>query len=584
MFRLFRFIKPYRLSAFWVLLLLFFQAMTELYLPTLMAEIVDIGVVRGDLPFILKTGGWMLLITVLGIGAAILSGYFSAKVSAGFGRDLRLALFTHVEDLSIAQFDRIGTSSMITRASNDVTQIQQVILMMLRMMITAPLMFIGGIIMAVSKDPLLSLILVAVLPILGTVVGLVAKKGVPLFQAMQKKVDHLNLLMREHLIGIRVIRAFHKTEHEQKRFDEANRDLTGMAMRAVRILSSLMPIIMLTMNGTIVAILWFGSFRVDEGSLQVGDLMAFIQYAMMILFSLVMVSMMFVMIPRASASAARILEVLDMPPAFRVDSTAEEQRRRDFDAGEPLSRDGVLFRGVTFRYAGAEVPVLKKVSFHARRGEVTALIGGTGSGKTTILNLILHFFEPDEGEIYVDGREIRDIPAEVLRSKIGYASQKALLFSGTIAENVRYGKEEASDEEVYAALEAAQAMEFVERMADGVETRIAQGGTNLSGGQKQRIAIARALVRDPDIFLFDDTFSALDYKTDARVRRALKKVMRDKTVIIVAQRVSTVMDADRIIVLNEGEVVGIGRHQELMETCSVYQEIVLSQQMEGESA
>lgn len=583
MIRLLRLLKPYRFSIFGVLGLLFFQAITELYLPTLMAEIVDVGVVKGDLWFIMQTGGWMLLITLLGMGAAILSGYLSAKVSAGYGRDLRLSLFSHVEGLSISQFDRIGTPSMITRATNDVTQVQQVILMMLRMMISAPLMFVGGVIMAVSKEPVLSLVLVAVLPILGIAVGWVAAKGVPFFQAMQKKVDRLNLLMREYLMGIRVIRAFHKIKEEEERFEEANLDLTKTATRVVRMLSSLMPLIMLVMNGTIVAILWFGSFRIDQGALQVGDLMAFIQYAMMILFSLLMVSMMFVMIPRASASASRILEVLNLPPSLEEEGP-EMDGSGPVIHGEKEAFAGVKFRDVTFRYTGAEVPVLKGVSFEARKGEVTALIGGTGSGKTTILNLILRFYMPEAGKIEIDGAEITGIPVDKLRSRIGVAPQKALLFSGTIAENVRYGKESASDEEVLAALEAAQAMEFVERMEDGIHTWIAQGGTNLSGGQKQRIALARALVRDPDLFLFDDTFSALDYKTDALVRKALRRVLREKTVIIVAQRVSTVMDADRIVVLDKGEVVGIGRHDALLENCPVYQEIVMSQQMEGRSA
>ncbi|MBE3554106.1 MAG: ABC transporter ATP-binding protein, partial [Thermicanus sp.] len=536
MIRLLRFLKPYRLFLFSTLILLFFQAITELYLPTLMAEIVDVGVVQGDLPFILRTGGWMLLVAILGMVASVAAGFFSAKTSVGFGRDLRSELFTRIEGFSLHEFDRIGTASLITRTGNDITQVQQVLLLLLRMMISAPLMFAGGVMMAVSKDPLLSLVLIGVLPVLGVVIGVIATKGIPLFQSMQKKLDRLNVVLRENLTGIRVIRAFHKMDYEKERFDQANRDLTKTAVRVNQILASLMPIIMLTMNGTIVAILWFGGIRIDQGQMQVGDLMAFIQYAMMILFSLLMVSMMFVMIPRASASAARIREVLETTPQIKDP---------EGDGIDSRGLRGVEFREVTFRYPGAEEPVLKRISFQAKPGQVTAIIGGTGSGKTTLLNLILRFYEPEEGEIRVDGVDIRKIPQERLRENIGYAPQKAVLFSGTIAENIRFGKEEATDEEVYGALEAAQAVEFVSQMEGGFEARITQGGTNLSGGQKQRLAIARALVRKPEIYLFDDTSSALDYRTDAKVREALKEVTKDKTVILVAQRVRTVMDADQ---------------------------------------
>lgn len=558
-----------------VFILVFLQSMSELYLPTLMADIVDIGIVQGDIPYIWKIGGFMLIIAILGTIVSILASYLAAKVSMGFGKLLRNKVFTHVSNFSLQEFDKIGTASLITRTTNDITQVQNVTMMMLRMMIMAPLMCIGGVIMAMSRDVELSVIFVVAVPILAAVIVLVASKGIPLFKAMQKKVDKLNLVLREQLTGVRVVRSFNRTNHEHERFDEANRDLTGTALKVNRLMAVMMPIMMLMINFTTIAIIWFGGIRIDQGDMLVGDLMAFIQYAMQIMFSLMMMTMMFVMIPRASVSAARINEVIQMKPEIL---DAEDVMHTDNNLGV------VEFRDVTFSYPGAEQPAVHNISFTAEPGKVTAIIGGTGSGKSTLINLIPRFYDVDTGAVLVDGIDVREFSQEELRSKIGYVPQKALLFTGTIADNIRYGKEQASIEEVEHAAKVAQATEFISNMNDAFDTMIAQGGANVSGGQKQRLSIARALVRKAKIYLFDDSFSALDFKTDAKLRAALKEETDQATILIVAQRVSTVMDADQIIVMDEGKIVGIGKHRELLSTCEVYREIVTSQLSEEEIA
>lgn len=563
------------MSVIFVFILVFLQSLSDLYLPTLMADIVDIGVVKGDLPYILKIGGIMLLVAFGGVLCTVAASYLSAKVAAGFGKNVREKVFTHVENFSLQEFDKIGTASLITRTTNDITQVQQVLIMMLRLMIMAPLMCIGGIIMAVSKDAKLSLVLVVILPILAAAIISIASKGVPLFKAIQVKLDKLNLILREALTGIRVIRSFNRDQHEQKRFDDANLDLTHTAVKVNRIMALLMPVMMLVLNLSAVAIIWFGGIRIDNGDMQVGSLMAFIQYAMQIMFSLIMVSMMFVMIPRASASAVRINEVLDMFPEIK-----DAERVKDAE----MKKGYVEFRNVTFSYPGAEEPAIQDITFSAGPGEVTAIIGGTGSGKSTLVSLIPRFYDVDSGSILVDGVDVREMSQKDLRAKIGFVPQKAVLFSGSIAENIRYGKEDATEEEIRHAADVAQATEFIKEMNDGFDTILAQGGTNVSGGQKQRLSIARALVRRPGIYIFDDSFSALDFKTEAKLRAALKKETANATVFIVAQRVSTVMDADRIIVLDEGRIAGIGNHRELMETCKVYQEILSSQLSEEEIA
>lgn len=574
MIRLLKNLSVYKWMVVAVFGLIFIQAMAELYLPTLMGDIVDNGVVLGDVPYIWKIGALMLLVAAVSVSTSVAASYFSSKAAMGLGRDVRRNVFKHVQQFSLQEFDEVGTASLITRATNDITQVQQVVIMMLRMVIMAPFMLAGGIIMAVSKDPKLSLVIVVVIPFLIGAILLIQKKAVPLFKMLQKRLDKLNLIMRENLSGVRVIRAFNREDEENKRLEKANANLTGVAIKVNKVIAFMMPVMMLLMNLTIVAIIWFGGIRIDNGGMQIGDLMAFIQYVMQIMFALLMASMMFVIIPRASVSANRINNVLDMEPDLQdegVEKADREQGTLEFDH-------------VTFYYPGAEEPALTDISFSARPGEVTAIIGGTGSGKSTLVNLIPRFYEVSDGSIRVNGMDIRSASQENIRSKIGLVPQKALLFTGTITDNIRYGKEDATDAEVRHAARISQAEDFIEKMKEGYDTGIEQGGTNVSGGQKQRLAIARALVRKPDIYIFDDSFSALDYKTDANLRQALEKETRNATVLIVAQRVSSVIDADRIIVLDKGRVAGIGIHRELLETNAVYREIVESQLGEDEIA
>jgi ABC-type multidrug transport system, ATPase and permease components len=561
-------LKPYRWMAVAAAVLVFVQALAEISLPTLMASIVDIGVVQGDTGHILKVGGVMVIVAASGMIAAFFGARLASLVAVGFARDLRNRLFAHISSFSLQEFDKVGTATLITRTTNDVSQVQQLAFMSLRMMIRAPLMAIGGMIMALMQDVRLSLILFACIPLLAAVIYAISSKGMPLFKAVQEKIDRLNLVTREALSGVRVIRAFNRTDYEEKRFDDANRELTGTSIKVSRLMAAMEPSTSLIFNFTIIAILWFGGVRIDQGELQVGRMMAFIQYAMQIMFSLMMVSMILVMVPRAAVSASRIGEVLALQPEIT-------------DPDEPVTpaeENGIVeFDDVTFYYPGAEVPALQNVSFTARPGEVTAIIGGIGSGKTTLAALLLRFYDVTQGSIRVDGVDIRQMSQKELRQRFAYVPQRAMLFTGTIAENLRYGKPDATDGEVRHAAESAQAAEFIERLDEGYDALIAQGGTNFSGGQRQRLTIARALVRRPKIYIFDDNFSALDFKTDAKVRMALQRETKDATVIIVAQRVSTIMDADQIIVLDQGKVVGIGTHRELLASCQIYREIVASQ-------
>ncbi len=547
--------------------LVFLQSMSELFLPTLMADIIDNGVVVGNIPYIWKIGGVMLGVSALSAIASVAVSYFSSKTAMSLGRDIRRKVFTHVESFSQQDFDKLGTASLITRTTNDITQIQQVVIMILRMVLSAPIMFVGGLIMALSKDVKLSLVIVAAMPVLVGLIFFVFSKGMPLFKAVQKRIDRLNLVLRENLTGVRVVRAFNREKDEQVRLRKANSDLRDVSIRVNKIMAVLMPTMMLVMNLTVVGIIWFGGVRIDNGAMQIGDLMAYIQYVMLIMSSLVMASMMFIMIPRAAVSANRINEVLEMEPTF-LDEGMEKANKE---------RASLEFEGVSFNYPGAEEQALCDISFKSGPGKVTAIIGGTGSGKTTLVNLIPRFYEVTDGTIRVNGVDIKNSSQQEVRSKIGFVPQKATLFSGTITENIRYGKPDATQSEIENAVEVAQAKSFVERMEDGYESVITQGGSNLSGGQKQRLSIARALVRKPDIYIFDDSFSALDYKTDANLRAALNEETKDATMLIVAQRVSSVMDADQIIVLDHGRVAGIGTHDELLETNEVYQEIVESQ-------
>jgi ATP-binding cassette, subfamily B, multidrug efflux pump len=568
MIKLLRFMKPYRLIVVLVLVLAFAQSIASLYLPNLMADIVDNGIAKSDIGYIWRTGSLMLLVTIAGTITAIIGSFFSARVATSFGKSIRYNIFTHIEQFSLHEFDTVSTASLITRTTNDTTQVQQVMIMILGVMITSPMMMIGGIILAVNQNATLSWILVVAIPVLTGVIVLLMRKAIPLFQVLQKKLDEINLILNEGLAGARVIRAFDRVKREKQRFDEANLDLTNVAIRVNRLIASLMPIMMLVLNVSSIAILWFGGFLINNGEMQVGALFAFLQYTMQILFGLLMASMMFAIIPRAEVSAKRINEVLAIAPEI---NDAQQARRAD------ELQSHVEFQNVTFSYPGAEEPALFHVSFSAEPGKVTAIIGGTGSGKSTLVSLIPRFYDIDSGHILVDGVDVREMAQEHLRAKIGFVPQNAVLFDGTVSENIRYGKEDATDEDVQYAAEIAQASDFIAEMAEGFDSAIAQGGTNVSGGQRQRLSIARALVRKPEIYVFDDSFSALDFKTDARLRAALKKETVNATVLIVAQRVSTVMDADQIIVLDKGQVAGIGTHRVLMRSCEVYREIVTSQ-------
>jgi len=575
MVKLFRNLKPYTFAIVLVAVLVAGQTISELFLPTLMSDIVDSGIVKGDIPYILRVGGLMLLVALAGMIFALISTLFSSRASMGFGRDLRKKVFTRVEGFSLHEFDIIGTPSLITRTTNDITQVQMFTMMLMRMMIMSPLMAVGGVIMALRKDPRLSWVIVAAIPVLVAVITLIAGRALPLFRAIQAKIDKINQVLREGLTGVRVIRAFNRIEHEKERFDAANLDLTDTSITVNKLMAFMMPSMMLIMNLTAVALIWFGAQRIAIGEMQIGSLMAFIQYAMQILFSLLMVSILFIMLPRASASAGRINEVLAMTPGIKDTDTP---RKAEKEHGY------IEFRNVTFSYPGAEEPAIRDVSFSARPGEVTAIIGGTGAGKSTLVNLVPRFYDVAEGSILVDDVDIREMAQEDLRQRLGFVPQKAVLFNDTISNNIRYGREDATDAEVAHAAETAQALEFILAMPDGFQSVIAQGGTNVSGGQRQRLAIARALVRKPEIYIFDDTFSALDFRTDARLRAALRNETAESTVIIVAQRVTTVMDADRIIVVDDGRVAGMGTHRELIRTCEVYREIVSSQLSEEELA
>lgn len=575
MLKLYRYLKPYTWFVVAVVTFVFLQTLSDLYLPTLMGDMINYGVMEGDSDYIMKTGGFMLLIAAAGTLCSIIASYLSSKTAVGLGTILRNNIFKRVESFSLHEFDAIGTATLITRTTNDINQIQQVTIMIMRMMISAPMMAIGGIILAMRQDRELTLVLAVAMPVLAFTIILIASKMIPLFKMIQVRIDRINLVMREKLTGIRVIRAFNTTELESRRFEKANFDLTDNYIRVNKIMAFMMPAIMLIMNLTSLAIIWFGGIYISRGEMDLGALSAFIQYGMQIMMSMLMLAMMFIMVPRAQAAAVRINEVLDTVPEINDPA----QPKENF-----TGRGHIEFRDVTFSFHGAEEPTLKNISFTAHPGEVTAIIGSTGAGKSALLNLIPRFYDIESGSILIDGVDIRDITQEHLRSRIGLVPQKAFLFSGSIAENIRFGKDDATEEEIFHAARVAQAAGFIEGMEGGYQHEIAQGGMNVSGGQKQRLAIARALVRKPEIYLFDDSFSALDFKTDAKLRAALKDEIGESTEIIVAQRVGTVMDADRIIVLDEGMIAGIGSHKELLSTCEVYREIVSSQLSEEEIA
>lgn len=575
MLKIYKNLKGYIPHICAVLLLIFVQVLTDLYLPTLMSDIVNDGIMQSDVGYIARTGLEMIGVAGIGIAAAVLASFIGSRVTMGLGSKLRSKIFRKVESFSQSEFDRFGASTLVTRTTNDIVQIQTVTILIINMMLRAPLTAIGGIILAYRQDRSLTLIFAVTLPVLVLVIWLIMRRAMPLFKQVQAKLDKLNRVLHENLTGIRVIRAFNRISHENERFDAANSDLTRTYITVNRIMAFLMPVLMIAMNVMQLAIIWLGANRVNTDEMNIGALMAFIQYAALILINFIMLSVMFIFIPRAQAAAERITEVLDVKPAI---NDPQAPKKADAEAGY------VEFRNVRFAYHGAERPALDGVSFSAHPGETTAIIGGTGSGKSTLVSLIPRFYDVDGGQVLVDGVDVREMTQKDLRAKIGFVPQKAVLFTGTIHDNLRYGKDSATDEELAYAADVAQASEFIAEMKDGYDSMLAEGGLNLSGGQKQRLSIARALVRRPEIYVFDDSFSALDFKTDARLRAALKNETQNSTVIIVAQRVGTVMNADRIIVLDDGRVAGIGTHKELMQSCNVYREIVSSQLSEEELA
>lgn len=577
MLKVLSYLKNYKWSAILATIFILINSIMQLVLPSMMADIMNNGIAGGKLAYIYIMGFLMILASIFGVFAAVLSSYFSSKASTGFGKELRRAVFLKAESLSQCDIDKIGVSSMITRSTNDITQIQNLVLVSMRMIISAPIMMVGGAIMAFTMNKTLSLVIFTVIPIIALIALFVVKRVLPWFEQMQKKTDALNQVVRERLGGVRVIRAFNRQKHEQERFRKANFELTEIALKTNRLFASLIPLAMFLMYSMIVALIWLGSRQVNSMDITtqaqeiagtIGNLQAFMMYLIMIVFAVGLAASMFVMVPRAAISARRICEILDMEPMIKETQTPKAPR---------TNHGKVEFKNVSFGYSGAERNVINNVSFTANPGEVTAIIGGTGCGKSTLINLISRFYDVSSGEILVDGTNIKDMTLADLHKKIGYVPQKVLLFSGTVADNLRYGKEDATEEEMWKALETAQASDFVSQLPKKLESKLSQNATNLSGGQKQRISIARALIRNAEIYIFDDSFSALDFKTDALLRAAIQKNFADSTQIIVAQRVGTILNADKIIVLDDGEIAGQGTHKELLKTCKVYREIVESQ-------
>ncbi|WP_328323448.1 ABC transporter ATP-binding protein/permease [Kribbella sp. NBC_00382] len=568
-------LRPYAGNLSMVVVLQLIGTIASLYLPSLNGKIIDNGVATGNTGYIVRNGGWMLGISLVQIVCTVAAVYFGAKTAALFGRDVRAAVFHRVGEFSAREVNQFGAPTLISRSTNDVTQVQMLVVTTCTMLVAAPITMIGGIFMAVREDAGLSWLVAVAVPLLAASIGLIASRMVPQFRKMQVNIDAVNRVLREQITGIRVVRAFVREPHETERFGEANTNVTNTAISAGRLMALVFPVVMLILNLSTVAVLWFGASRVESGAMQVGELTAFISYLIQILFSVMMATFVLIMVPRAAVCADRISEVLDTESSVRPPVTPITKFA---GVGE------LVFDHATFEYPGAAEPVLRDVTFTASPGQTTAIIGSTGAGKTTLLSLVPRLFDTTDGRVLVDGIDVRDMAPDSLWERIGLVPQRPYLFSGTVASNLRYGNPEATDEELWEALEIAQGKDFVESMALGLEAPIAQGGTNVSGGQRQRLAIARALVRKPEIYLFDDSFSALDLSTDARLRAALRPVTADACVVIVAQRVSTIIDADQIIVVEDGAIVGKGSHDELLETCPTYVEIVESQRSAEEAA
>jgi ATP-binding cassette, subfamily B, multidrug efflux pump len=561
-------LRPYARELWIVVVLQLVGTMASLYLPSLNADIIDQGIAKGDTSYIMGAGGWMLVVTLLQIACSIAAVFYGSRVAMGFGRDLRAAVFHRVGSFSAREVNRFGAPSLITRNTNDVQQVQMLVLTTCTMLVAAPIMCIGGVVMALNEDIGLSWLMAVCVPVLVASIGLVIVRMVPQFRLMQERIDAINRVLREQITGIRVVRAFVREPQETARFGRANTDVTDVATSAGRLQALIFPIVMLVLNVSSVAVLWFGAGRIDAGEMQIGALTAFLAYLLQILMAVMMATFMAIMIPRASVCAERITEVLDTEPSVAPPGRIVTPAQR---AGE------LVFDRAGFQYPGAAAPVLCNISLTASPGRTTAIIGSTGAGKTTLISMVPRLFDATAGSVSVDGVDVREMDPEELWRRIGLVPQRPYLFSGTVASNLRYGNPDATDDDLWDALRVAQGEEFVRAMDGGLDAPISQGGTNVSGGQRQRLAIARALVRKPEIYLFDDSFSALDLATDARLRAALKPVAATATMVIVAQRVSTIQDADQIVVLDDGDVVGVGRHSELLESCPTYVEIVESQ-------
>lgn len=586
MLKLFKYLIPQKRIVVSTVILVLFNNVLALLLPFLMAEIINNGITKGDLSYIAKIGSVMLAVSALNMGIAIAVSYFSSNISASFSKLLRREVFLKIESFSQAEVDKIGVPSLITRSTNDIRHVQDMTLTLLKSIVTVPVMLIGGSVMAVIMDPKLSLIIIAIAPIIAVIAFFVAKKIIPMFKKVQAKTDKLNLIIRENINGIRVTRAFNRKKYETERFNKANFELTGLSLKISRTFAALIPILTLFIFSIIIALVLIGGRQIQaltdtiEISNTIGDLQAFILYLLFVILALSTGAAMFIMIPRARISALRISEVLEM-----------ESRIKETNEGKDNSeiKGRLEFKNVSFGYSGDDgfVTVLDNISFTAKKGEVTAIIGGTGSGKSTVINLIPRFYDALDGQVIVDGVDVRDMRLSTLRSKIGFIPQQVFLFSGTIADNLRYGKEDATDEELWRALEISQAKDFVQKLPDGINHFVSQSGINLSGGQKQRLAIARAIIKNAEFYIFDDSFSALDYATDSRLRQRLHDELIDANIIIVAQRVGTIINADRIIVLDNGKIAAIGKHEKLIETSEIYREIVESQlkreEMEAET-